>query len=140
MPKHIRDKALGTGDFRVKTRLSSQRLRMAEDPQLVDYLLLLRFGTGDPGQAARPVLNFASIAKVVRKPVSTVRDLIKRGIVSKMKKLPIQRRKRSKLNQQHIDYLCNQRTLREWAHLSLKQRTVMFHRAFPEIKISASLL
>ena len=40
---------MGTGDFRMKTRLSSQRLRMAEDPQLVDYLLLLRFGTSDVG-------------------------------------------------------------------------------------------
>ena len=85
MPKHIRDKALGTGDFQMKTRLSSQRLRMTEDPQLVDYLLLLRFGTSDPGHAPRPVLNFASISKVVRKPVSTIRDLIKRGIESKMK-------------------------------------------------------
>ena len=46
--------------------LSSQRQRMAEDPQLVDYLLLLRFGASDPGQAPRPVLNFASISKVVR--------------------------------------------------------------------------
>ena len=73
MPKHIREEALGTGDFHMKTRLSSQRLRMTEDPQLVDYLLLLRFGTSDPGQAARPVLNFASISKVVRKPVSTIR-------------------------------------------------------------------
>ena len=52
----------------MKTRLSSQRLRMTEDPQLVDYLLLLRFGTSDPGQAPRPVLNFASISKVLRKP------------------------------------------------------------------------
>ena len=86
MPKHIRDKALGTDDFHMKTRLSSQKLRMTEDPQLVDYLLL-RFGTSDPGHAPRLVLNFASISKVVRKPVSTIRDLIKRGIVSKMKKL-----------------------------------------------------
>ena len=113
---------------------------IAEDPQLVDYLLLLRFGTSDPGHAARPVLNFASISKVVRKPVSTIRDLIKRGIVSKMKKLPIQRHKRLKLDQHYIDYLCNKKTLREWAHLSLIQRAVMFHRRFPEIKISASLL
>ena len=60
----------------MNTRLSSQRLRMAEDPQLVDYLLLFRFGTSDPGQAARSVLNFASISKVVKKPVSTIRDLI----------------------------------------------------------------
>ena len=57
-----------------------------------------------------------------------------------MKKQPIQRRKRSKLEKLHLDYLCNQRTLREWAHLSLIQRSVMFHRTFPEIKISPSLL
>ena len=68
MPKHIRDKALGIGDFLMKTRLSPQKLRMTEDQQLVDYLLLLRFGTGDAGHAARPVLNYASISKVVRKP------------------------------------------------------------------------
>ena len=67
MPKHIGDKALGTDDFHMRTRLSSQKLRMAEDPQLVDYLLLLRFGTSDPGHPARPVLNFASISRVVRK-------------------------------------------------------------------------
>ena len=140
MQKHIRDKALGIGDFHMKNRLSSQKLRMTEDQQFIDYLLILRFDTSDVGQAARPVINFASISKLVRKPVSTIRDLIKRGIASKMKKLPIQRRKRSKLDQYHVEYLCNQRTLREWRHLSLIQRAVMFHRTFPEIKISASLL
>ena len=57
---------------------------MTEDQNLIDYLLLLRFGTSDPGHAPRSVLNFASISKVVRKPVSTIRDLIKRGIESKM--------------------------------------------------------
>ena len=66
MPKHIRDKALGIGDFHTKTRLSSEKLCMTEDQQLIDYLLLLRFGTTDVGQAARPVLNFASISKSVR--------------------------------------------------------------------------
>ena len=76
MPKHSRDKALGIGDFYMKTRLSSQKLRMTEDQQLIDYLLLLRFGTSDVGQATRPELNFVSISKVVKKPVSTIRDLI----------------------------------------------------------------
>ena len=85
MPKHIRDKTLGIGDLHMKTRLSSQKLRMTEHQQLIDYLLLLRFGISDVGQTARPVLNYASISKVVRKPVSTIRDLIKHGIVSKMK-------------------------------------------------------
>ena len=66
MHKHIRDKALGIGEFHMKTRLSSHRLRMTEDQQLIDYLLLLRFGTSEPGHAPRPVLNYASISKVVR--------------------------------------------------------------------------
>ena len=33
MPKPIRDKALGIGDLNMKTRLSSQRLRMTENVQ-----------------------------------------------------------------------------------------------------------
>ena len=140
MHKHIRDKALVIEDFHMKTRLFSQKLRMTEDQQLIDYLLLLVFGTSEVGQAPRPMLNFASISKVVKKPVSTIRDLIKRGIVSKMNKLPIQRRKRSRLDQLHIDYLCTQKMLREWAYLFRIQRAVMFHRTFPEIKISAILL
>jgi hypothetical protein len=59
---------LGIGDFRAKTRLASQKLRMTEDQHLVDYLLLLRFGTVDVGQASRPRLNFASISKIMQKP------------------------------------------------------------------------
>ena len=85
MPKRSRDQALGIGDFREKTRLSSQKLRMTEDQYLVDYLLLLRFGTIDVGQASRPMLSYASISKIVKKPLSTFRDLIKRGIESKIK-------------------------------------------------------
>ena len=54
--------------------------------------------------------------------------------------LPIQRRQQKKLEHHHLDYLCSQETLREWAHLSLKQRAVMFHRSFPELKISATLI
>ena len=124
----------------MQTRLSQQKLRMTEDQQLIDYLLLLRFGTCEVGPASRPMLNFASISKITKKPLSSIRDLIKLGIDSKLKDLPIQRSKRLKLQTHHVDYLCNQTTLNQWAHLSLMQRTVMFHRTFPEIKISASLL
>ena len=113
---------------------------MTEDQQLIDYLLLLRFGTREVSPASRPMLNFASISKITKKPLSTIRELIKLGIESKLKDLSIQRRKRIKLEAHHDDYLCNQTMLNFWAHLSLIQRTVMFHRTFPEIKISASLL
>jgi hypothetical protein len=84
MPKRNTDQALGIGDFQAKTRLASQKLRMTEDQHLVDYLLLLRFGTSDVGQASRPMLNYASVSKIVKKPLSTIMDLIKRGIESKI--------------------------------------------------------
>ena len=57
---------------------------MTEDQQLVDYLLLLRFGTSDVGEASRPLLNYASIAKFMNKPVSTITHLIKHGMDAKM--------------------------------------------------------
>ena len=44
------------------------------------------------------------------------------------------------MNDEHIEYIKNENTLREWAHLSLDQRARMFHRTFPEIKISSTLL
>ena len=95
----------------MQTRLSSQKLRMTEDQQLIDYLLLLRFGTCEVVPASRPMLNFASISKITKKPLSSIRDLIKLGIESKLKDLSIKRRKRIKLEAHHVDYLCNQTTL-----------------------------
>ena len=84
---------------------------MTEDQQLIDYLLLLRFGTCEVGPASRPMLNFASISKITKKPLSSIRDLIKLGIELKLKALPIKRRKRIKLEAHHVDYRCNQTTL-----------------------------
>ena len=44
------------------------------------------------------------------------------------------------LNQEHIDYISSENTLRAWAHLSVDQRARMFNRTYPEINISATLL
>ena len=57
---------------------------MSEDQQLIDYLLLLRYGTCEVGRASRPILNLASICKIAKKPLSTIRDLIKRGVEAKI--------------------------------------------------------
>ena len=58
---------------------------MSEDHQLVDYLLLLRYGTCEVGKASRPILNLSFISKIIKKPLSTIRDLIKRGVEAKIK-------------------------------------------------------
>ena len=56
----------------MQTRLSEQKLRMTENQHLIDYLLLLRFGTCEVGPATRPMLNFASISKIMRNPISKI--------------------------------------------------------------------
>ncbi len=53
---------------------------MTEDNELISYLLLLLFGTKEPSHQAAPILNYASIAKAVRKPLQTVRRLILLGL------------------------------------------------------------
>jgi hypothetical protein len=55
-------------------------VRMTEDENLVSYLLLLRFGPSFDNQFCKPILNYTSIAKLVKKPVQTVRGLILFGI------------------------------------------------------------
>ncbi len=42
---------------------------MTQDQELIDYLLLLRFGTSDLAATYSPIMNFASIAKVVKMPL-----------------------------------------------------------------------
>ena len=39
---------------------------MSEDPLLIDYLLLLRFGSSEPDTCLRPLLNFASISRITK--------------------------------------------------------------------------
>lgn len=59
-------------------------------------------------------------------------------VIKHHKRLPVARHR--KLQEEHIQYLLAEDTINSWAHLSLKQRVKMFHRRFPELKISASTL
>ena len=44
-------------------------VRMTEDENLISYLLLLRFGPSFDNEVTKPILNYTSIAKLVKKPV-----------------------------------------------------------------------
>ena len=57
-----------------------------------------------------------------------------------MEKTTIFKRTRSKLCEDHINYLISTDTLNEWAHASLKERVKRFHQLFIEVKISVSTL
>jgi hypothetical protein len=63
---------------------------MSQDQELLEYLLLLRFGPNFDFSNQQPVLNIASIAKLMKKPAGTISRLLKLALLL------------SKLNQQAL--------------------------------------
>ena len=53
---------------------------MRYDPQLLSYVHLLRFGTKESPDHSKPLLNYQSIAKMIKLPVTTVIELVKAAI------------------------------------------------------------
>ena len=72
-------------------------IKMTEDENLVSYLLLLRFGPFIENQVTKPILNYTSIAKLVKKPVQTVRVLILFGLSRLKQGIPIGPSRKKKL-------------------------------------------
>ena len=50
------------------------------DPQLLSYVILLRYGSIVNPDFIKPILNYQSIAKAIKKPLTTVIELVKLGI------------------------------------------------------------
>ena len=96
--------------------------RSRYNPHLLSYVTLLRFGSSEHPAFSRPVLNYQTIAKVLRRPVTTVVDLVRLAMRTYSHGFAIDPLRRSKLTQQHIGYLVAPSTLQESAHLSLAER------------------
>ena len=60
--------------------LKATEVTMRHDNQLLTYVLLLRFGKVPDSEAPQPVMNYTSIAKIIRKPISTVIELVKTAL------------------------------------------------------------
>ena len=101
---------------------------MKRDPLLVKLLETLRFGSADPPAGSPAILNYSSIARVTGLSASHVARMLKASpqllLLSSISPL----KKWKKLTSAHIGFLCSQDTLLKWAHLSLQQRAVLFHR------------
>ena len=54
--------------------------RSRYNPQLLSYVTLLRFGSSEHPDFSRPVLNYQTIAKVLKRPVTTVIELVRLGM------------------------------------------------------------
>ena len=54
---------------------------MSQDQELLDYLILLRFGPNFDFSNQQPLLNIASIAKLMKKPAGTISRLLKLALL-----------------------------------------------------------
>ena len=84
---------------------------MRHDVQLLKYVLLLRYGCIPDAETAQPILNYASIAKLMRKPVTTVIELIKAALAASRYGFSCDQFKYSKYAPHHIGYLISSETL-----------------------------
>lgn len=115
----------------------SRGLGSVYDSEYIDLLFKLRYGCDEYSEQLKPVLNYTSIARLLHKSPATVRSHCLLALNLKRQHLNSKPKRPLKFQQHHIDYLINDKTLKYWAHFSLAQRAVMFHRQFPELHISA---
>jgi hypothetical protein len=92
------------------------------------------FGNAVNPDFTKPILNYQSIAKLIKKPVTTVIELVQFAIRAYNYSFEIGPPNRYKFTQQHIGYLVSPSTLQESAHLSFAERAQLFHRRFGESK------
>jgi hypothetical protein len=85
--------------------LKSSGNTMRHDTQLLTYVLLLGFGKIPDSETPEPVMNYSSIAKLIRKPVSTVIELIKIAIGASIHGFSEEDYSRSKFKQHQIGFL-----------------------------------
>ncbi len=98
----------------------------------------LRYGTQEPTLKSQPLLCTSTIAKML--------GLSRRGVCKVIRQWHSGKRDsnlnstRLKLTASHAAFLTDPVVLKNWAHYSLKERAVLFHRTYPELKLSAESL
>ena len=66
---------------------------------------MLRFGTNESPDHSKPILNYQSIAKMIKLPVTTVIELVKAAIEASRYRFKVDKPRRHKLSKHHIGYL-----------------------------------
>ena len=84
---------------------------MTQDQSLLDYLLLLRYGTYIPSDALKQILSLTAVAKVVQRPRQTVSTLITLGLQHAREGRSVQPRRTSKLSEHHVAFLTSPNSL-----------------------------
>ena len=101
-------------------------------------MLLIRFRCTQPAPDARKYAAYSTIARGLNMTYNQVQHICRAALRS-IKTLSGDRLVR-KLDPEHLHFLTSLHTLEQWSGLTMKQRTVLFHRRFTDKRIAVTSL
>jgi len=101
--------------------------------------LLLRFRCTQPSPGARKYAAYSTIAKGLRMATYNQVQHICRTALKPSKPLSGDKLVR-KLGPEHVQFLTSLHTLEQWSGMTMKQRTILFHRSFTDKRIAITTL
>ena len=106
--------------------------------ELREAVLLLRFRCTGPTLGAHKYAAYSTIAQGLHMTYNQVQHIC-RTALRPTKTLSGDKLVR-KLSPEHVQYLTSMHTLEQWSGLTMKQRTVLFHRRFTDKRIAVTSL
>ena len=100
--------------------------------------LLIRFRTTKPTIKSRKFATYRTIAATLNLTQYEVQHICRKAL--KPQKTLTSKQLVRKLDQEHIDFLISPFTLEKWAGITMKKRTVYFHRKFVNKRIAVTSL
>ena len=115
-----------------------QRMDKNKMAALRTAVILIRFRTTKPSKKARKFATYKTIAVTFNLTQNEVQHICRKAL--QPRKTLTSKQLVRKLDQGHIDFLISPITLERWAGLTMKKRTVFFHRQFTNKRIAVTSL
>ena len=115
-----------------------QKMAKERKTALTSAALMIRFRTIQPLNNSHKYATYQQIAQALNLTVYEVQHICRKALLP-TQKLSWEKRVRI-LDQEHIDFLVNPRTLERWAGFTMKQRAIYFHRQFTNKRIAVTTL
>ena len=103
-----------------------------------EAVLLLRFRCTEPTADAHKYAAYSTIAQVLSMPYNQVQHICRTAL--RPIKKPNGDKLLRKLGPEHLRFLTSMHTLEQWSGMTMKQRTILFHRRFTDKRIAITTL
>jgi len=114
------------------------KLPKQHQAELREAVLLLRFRCTRPTAKSAKYAAYARIAQALGITYNEVQHICRRALKPSA---PVSFDKQVRqLGEEHVAFLLNERVLEQWSGKTMKERTVLFHRRFPDKRIAVTSL